>query len=140
MKRLLKIEFVRFCIVGGSGFLINLVLLTLLYKILGLPVFLAQLISGEVSLSSNFVLHHTWTYKQRNSDKSIKRLLLQFHATSWIAILGGAGLVYGGTHALHMEYIVALIITSLISLLWSFTWTRFVIWKKVNKKEDGINT
>jgi putative flippase GtrA len=140
MKRLLKIDFVRFCIVGASGFLINLVLLTLLYKILKMPIFFAQLISGEIALFSNFILHHNWTYKYRKSTKSVKSLLIQFHATSWIAIVGSAAIVYGGTHWLKVTYIVALVISALISLLWNFAWTKLVIWRPSSEaiKKEGV--
>jgi len=136
VKRLLGLDFVRFCLVGGSGFVINLALLTLLYRLLGIPVFIAQLVSGEVALFSNFLLHHNWTYKHKKVSKSIKNLVIQFHLTSWVAIIGSALLVSFGVHALHLSYIVALIITSAIALMWNFVWSKFVIWKHEHEHAD----
>lgn len=126
---LLQIDFVRFCLVGASGFTINFILLTLLYKHLGLHAFVAQLISGEVALFSNFMLHHHWTYNKKNVVKSIKQLLWQFHATSWIAILGSALIVSVCIHTLHLNYILALVISSVIALAWNFLWSKYYIWK-----------
>lgn len=127
--RLIKIDFIRFCIVGTLGFVINFVLLTLLYKVLGIHVFIAQLISSEVALFSNFILHHNWTYKHKVTKKTVKNLLIQFHMSSWTAIIGSALIVAGGVRLLHMHYLAALIIASAVGLVWNFAWTKFVIWR-----------
>jgi len=92
-------------------------------------VFVAQLLSGEVALFSNFILHHHWTYKGHNVSKTIGRLLVEFHITSWIAIVGSAALVTAGVSLLHLHYFVALVISSIIALGWNFGWTKFVIWR-----------
>jgi len=134
-KRLLKIEFIRFCIVGGTGFVINLVLLTLFRKFFGLPVFFAQLIGAEIALFSNFLLHHYWTYKNRHVQKSLITLLLQFHATTWPAIIGSALMVHAGERLLHLNDLLALTISSTVALAWNFVWSKFVIWKSVSPKE-----
>ena len=129
VKDLHKIDFVRFCIVGTLGFIINFSLLTLLFKVLGLHVFLAQLISSEIALFNNFVLHHNWTYRDNVTNKSIKNLLIQFHMSSWSAILGSSVIVTGAVKIFHLHYLVALIIASAFGLFWNFGWTKFVIWR-----------
>lgn len=129
IKDLHKVDFVRFCIVGTLGFLINFVLLTLLYKGLHINVFVAQLISSEIALFNNFILHHNYTYKDR-SNKSIKELLVQFHVSSWTAILGSAAIVALGVRVAHMHYFSALVIASAAGLLWNFAWTKLVIWRR----------
>lgn len=129
MRKLLKIDFVRFCVVGASGFVLNLTILSLLYKGLELPLFFAQLIAAEIALFSNFVLHHAWTYKANKVSKTIPQLALQFHISSWIAIIGSAILVSGGVQWLHLSYFVALVISSVIALGWNFGWTKLVIWR-----------
>ncbi len=136
IKNLHKIDFVRFCIVGVLGFVINFVLLTLLYKVLGLHIFIAQLISSEVALFSNFNLHHRWTYKDR-SNKSIKNLLIQFHVSSWTAIVGSAAIVAGGVHLLNMNYLIALVIASAVGLFWNFGWSKFVIWRHHGELQES---
>ena len=136
MKRLLGVDFVRFCMVGGLGFLINLFLLTLLFRMLHLPIFVSQLMAGEVALFSNFMLHHNWTYKHRKTNKSIQSLLIQFHVTSWVAIVGSALLVSVGVHTFHMMYVVALVFSSAIALMWNFVWSKFVIWKHEHEHVD----
>ena len=135
LERLLKIEFIRFCIVGGTGFVINFILLALLPKLFGIPIPLAQFVGAEVALFSNFIMHHNWTYKSKRVKKSIPSLLIQFHATTWPAILGSTVMVSVGVDVLHLSKLVALLISSAIALFWNFGWSKFVVWHDVTPKE-----
>jgi putative flippase GtrA len=126
---LLKIDFIRFCIVGGLGFVINLALLVLLKSVFGLNVFASQALAAEVALLCNFMLHHHWTYKQHHVKKTMRTLLLQFHATSWPAIAGSAALVGLGETILHLGNLAALCVSSIIALGWNFGWSKYVIWR-----------
>ena len=130
VKTLLQHDFIRFCIVGASGFVINAALLTLLDKNLGSP-FVAQLIEGEIALFSNFMFHNKWTYKKDVLvEKPFLRLVVQFHLTSWAAIIGSALLVGIGVKYVHLAPIVALAISSALALSWNFGWARYIIWRK----------
>ena len=129
LRRLLKIDFVRFSLVGGCGFVINLSILMLLYRGVHVSIFLAQLIGSEIALFFNFILHHKWTYKHRNIVSSIPTLLVQFHASSWAATLGSAALVGAQVKYLHLNYVVALVASSAVVLFWNYTWARSVIWR-----------
>lgn len=132
---LLRLDFIRFCIVGGIGFVVNFTLLTLLTKIVYLDVFLAQLISAELGLFGNFMLHHYWTYKRHHVEKTLPALLIQFHATSWPAILGSSVMVGGGERYLKLNSLAALAVSSVILLFWNFIWSKFVIWRDVAPAE-----
>jgi len=134
-ERLIKLDFVRFCIVGGLGFVINFVLLIGLMKFFGLPVEIAQLIGAEVALGTNFILHHNWTYKKHHVNKSLKSLIIQFHATTWPAILGSTIMVSISVEVFHMNKFLALVISSLVSLGWNFAWSKFVVWRDVTPEE-----
>jgi putative flippase GtrA len=135
LRRLLKIDFVRFCIVGGVGFVINFIILITLTKLFHSPIFLAQLIGSEIALFSNFLLHNSWTYRANKVKKSMTTLLVQFHATTWPAILGSTAMVSLGVEVFHMSKLVALIISSVIALLWNFVWSKYVVWRKVTPKQ-----
>lgn len=135
LEHIFKLEFVRFCIVGGTGFMINFFLLAILPKVFGLPLLISQFIGAEVALFSNFMLHHHWTYKSHKVDKSMKSLIIQFHATSWPAVLGSTVMVYAGVRLLHLNKLEALAISSAIALVWNYAWSKFVIWRDVTPKE-----
>lgn len=134
LNRLLKIDFIRFCIVGGTGFVINLVILLALRKFFGAPVFVAQFFGAEIALFSNFMLHHHWTYKDNHVEKSVPTLILQFHASSWPAILGSTVMVSVGVKVLHFNELLALVVSSIIALGWNFAWSKYVIWRDLPSK------
>ncbi len=134
LLRLLKIDFIRFCTVGGLGFVINFALLFLLHSLLGVHAFVSQLIAAEVALLCNFMLHHAWTYKRHHVTKPVRLLLVQFHATSWPAIIGSATLVSLGVMVLRLQDLTALALSSAIALGWNFFWSKYVIWKDVSKE------
>src|SRR3990172_9040991 len=100
VKDLHKIDFVRFCIVGTLGFIINFSLLTVFFKVLGFHIFVSQLLSSEIALFNN--------------------LLIQFHMSSWSAILGSAAIVTLSVRVFHLHYLVALVIASAVGLMWNF--------------------
>jgi len=135
LETLLRLEFVRFCIVGGLGFVINLIILVVLSKTVHAPIVVAQLIGAEVALGTNFILHHNWTYKAHHVNKSVKSLIIQFHATTWPAILGSTAMVSIGVSVLHISKFESLIVSSAVSLMWNFGWSKFVIWRDVTPKE-----
>lgn len=135
VQLLLKIDFIRFCIVGGTGFIINLIILVALRKFFDLPVFAAQFIGAEIALFSNFMLHHHWTYKAHHVEKSISKLIVQFHATSWPAILGSSIMVTVGEKVLRLSNLTALAVSASIALLWNFGWSKFVVWRDVKPNE-----
>lgn len=137
MKRLLQFDFVRFCVVGATGFAANFIILTVLYRLWGWPIFIAQLIASEVSLFSNFILHDRWTYKHKTVTKTVSQLLVQFHVSSWMAILGSALLISFMVDRLNWSYVIALIISSAIAMIWNFSWTKFVIWRNEQETYKG---
>jgi dolichol-phosphate mannosyltransferase len=137
INNLLKINFVRFCLVGTTGFIINYSLLTIQYKFLKMPIFISQLFSSEISLFSNFLLHHKWTYKRKKTNKSLKILIVQFHASSWVAIIGSTLAVSIMVNLISLNYVIALAISSLIALVWNFAWTNYVVWHHDESKEKA---
>lgn len=135
LHHLIKLDFVRFCIVGGTGFVINFMLLTIFRNALNFPVFLAQLIGAEIALFSNFMMHHHWTYKAHKVEKNIPTLLIQFHATTWPAIIGSTLMVTAGEKLLHFGNLLALAVSSAIALFWNFGWSKYVVWRDVTPAE-----
>jgi dolichol-phosphate mannosyltransferase len=57
-------RFVRFCLVGGSGVLVDMALLFLLSdpRALGLGLTRSKLVAAEAAIASNFLLNDAWTF------------------------------------------------------------------------------
>jgi len=55
------LELVRFCVVGGSGYVINVGLFWLAYR--DLPYMVAFMIAFAVAATNNFIWNRVWTFK-----------------------------------------------------------------------------
>jgi putative flippase GtrA len=64
IKYLDKYRFLRFAIVGGTGFLLNLGLLVVL-KELGLNYIPAVILATEITMTINYLLNNYWTFSHR---------------------------------------------------------------------------
>lgn len=83
-----KIRFIKFGIVGFTGFLINFLFLRL-FRSLGLSETLSWLFSTELSIINNFTWNNLWTFREE-SIKGVKETMvkfLQFNLTSGGALL-----------------------------------------------------
>jgi dolichol-phosphate mannosyltransferase len=136
INTLLKAQFIKFCLVGALGFFINYLILYFLNSILGLYIFVAQLIGSEIALFINFLLHHNWTYKEHLVKKTKTKLLIQFHLTSWPAIVGSAVMVTVLEKIFHLNNLIALGISSFIALMWNFLWSKHLVWRRVKPNTE----
>lgn len=63
------LRFIKFCIVGFSGVIVNLGILYLLKEYFGL-FFLASALAIEISIITNFILNDLWTFKDKGKKGS----------------------------------------------------------------------
>jgi putative flippase GtrA len=130
VRTLSQKDFVRFCMVGFIGFLINLVILKLLHDAWHWPIILATLIGAEAAYLSNFLFHNSWTYKHKPKvEKSFKKLLVQFHLSAWSGMLLNTIIVYIAVTFFHQDSAIGLVIASAVVLFWNYMWTKFYIWR-----------
>ncbi|HVK04469.1 MAG TPA: GtrA family protein [Armatimonadaceae bacterium] len=61
-------QFVKFCIVGLSSFTIDLGILLLLNKVLGLPLVFAATISFLIAVANGFYWNRRWTFRAHGGD------------------------------------------------------------------------
>ncbi len=114
VKPFLSARFVKFAFVGLSGVLVNLGSFALL-RLLRVHINLASAAAIEISILSNFVINHLWTFHDRRGDRAtLLHHGLRFHLVSlvggaiqfvvfvamnvaWLWVIGGTGAlrVYG---------------------------------------------
>ncbi len=115
-KRLIK-----FLIVGGSGFFLQMFTVWLCYLI-GIEQFIAAMIGGEVAIISNFVSNNLWTF---NDTKDIKEQghyvtrFIKFNLASLGSIALQGLVVYGAVELLgeHLQLFGRDVPTSLVTLI-----------------------
>ena len=78
-------EFVKYCIVGVSGLLVNLGLYIILTRLFHIQPALSSPIAIEASIVSNFFLNHLWTFKNRRNAQGLIKKLSNFHIVAGIA-------------------------------------------------------
>ena len=120
---------IRFGLVGGSGVLVNLGVLALLYTVLSLPLALASALAIQSAIITNFLGHHAYTF--RGVEGSIAKRFLAFESisitsafVSW-SILNGLALVLG-THPWWIIYaynLVAIAVGFGLNYLFNTTFT-----------------
>ena len=77
--------FIRFCVTGASGVLVNLGSFHLL-TVLGLHRYLASPIAIELSIISNFLINNHWTFADREMIGSGRIRGLKFNAVSLLSL------------------------------------------------------
>ena len=118
------LELVRFCVVGGSGYIINVGIFWLAYR--HLPYMVAFIISFTVAATSNFIWNRVWTFKIEHGEPHVQ--YARFLAVSLLALvidlISLALLVeVFGVHkpvAAAIAIVVATPVSFLGNKLWSF--------------------
>ena len=78
-------EFIKFCVTGSSGVVVNMGGYILLTRFLGIPIEIAAPIAIETSILSNFFLNNVWTFRNRETESYWLTKLLRFHAVVALA-------------------------------------------------------
>ena len=78
-------DFIRYCLVGLVGMLVNIGAYLLLNRYFQIPLQAASLMAIEASIVSNFLLNNYWTFKTRPKKLSMIRRMLNFHIAAGIS-------------------------------------------------------
>jgi len=121
-------RFLKFCIVGISGLIVNQGLLWLLTEFARVFYLVSSIVAIESSIISNFILNDLWTFKKERKGKFLKRLL-RFNIARIFALGINFSILLGLT-SLGMHYlisnlfgiVVATLFTYLSSLCWVWKW------------------
>jgi dolichol-phosphate mannosyltransferase len=127
---------IKFLIVGGFGFLLQLILYRFLIVLTHFPLGADSFLSAQLAIFSNYNLNNLWTFKHEKTKswKSYFVKMIGFYATSNTGvILIQSGLVQLGEvlfgRGFPLPYVYFVIGTGLL-MVYNFTVYRFVIWRK----------
>lgn len=129
-----KQRFIKFAVVGGTGFIVNFVGLELLKKT-GLSTYWATFAATEASIISNFILNNIWTFKDKiiTSVKDVITQFLKFNLSSLFAVIvqplivSGASKWLGDTSLVHFGALV--IALAFVVVPYNYTVYNLFIWK-----------
>jgi dolichol-phosphate mannosyltransferase len=123
--------FVKFCLVGGSGVLVNMGLYWLLTRRGGLPTTLAAAISIETSILSNFILNNFFTFRRRNvpGTRPFFQRLLKFNLFSLAGLGINLGLLWLFHDYLGIYDMLSMFFAILIVTLWNYLVNTWWTWR-----------
>jgi dolichol-phosphate mannosyltransferase len=128
--------FGKFLVVGGTGFIIQLVVYRILIGATSLPLGLANLASAQLAIFSNYNLNNLWTFKHEKSKNLVTYFvkMIGFFASSNIGvIIIQSGLIQLGEILFGRKYLlpyVYFVLATGVLLIYNFLMYRFVIWRK----------
>jgi len=125
-------RFLRFCVVGGSGVVVNNTILLGLVEGLRVPPVAGAVVATECAIMSNFLLNDRWTFGdvRRTVVCSLPRRFASYN----LLTLGGLLLSVGALALLHgvagLHYLAANVVGICVGTLWNYgsnhewTWRR----------------
>jgi dolichol-phosphate mannosyltransferase len=121
-------KLVKFGIVGGTGILVNTVVLYLLYDEVHLPLVLASVLAVETAIVNNFVWNNRWTFGERSFS------LVRFGSFNLVSI-GGLVISTGTLYALNewagVYYLLANLVGIALATAWNFGLSFFWTWGRL---------
>src|SRR5438552_11527656 len=91
------VQFVKFCVVGASSFLIDVGVSYFLHYHLGLALILAKTISFTLAVTNGFVWNSRWTFETTEARKHHERYAMFFavNVVGWALNVGIVTLICG---------------------------------------------
>ena len=130
MGKLLEVDFIRFGIVGVSGFTVTVIAKHIASKVFHLTTTPSIFFGSEIGLISNFILHERWTYKRINHKyKPIYRKFLHFQLSSLSGVLIITVIGSIMVKVIGKDTIFGLVIAASIAMFWNFFWTKYFIFR-----------
>lgn len=133
-------QFIKFCVVGGLGTLLNLFILFTSVEFFDLWYILAAAIAFIIVVTFNFTLNKYWTFKDTKKKKNI--VVEQY--LKYIAI-GGIGMginilvLFILVEFLDLWYIFAEILAIIVATLWNFEGSRYIVFGIKKNKYNLMN-
>ncbi len=136
IKEKLAGSFGKFLVVGGIGFIIQLIVYRTLISATTLPLGLANLFSAQLAIFSNYNLNNLWTFKHektKNLTAYVVKMIGFFASSNTGVIIIQSGLVQLGELLFGRKYplpYVYFVLATGVLLIYNFSMYRFVIWRR----------
>lgn len=132
-KYLYKHSFMRYLLIGGSTFALDILMLFTLHAKLDVKIAAATSIAYWVSITYNFLLNRYWTFSISEKED------LQKHITSYFLLLVinyFFTVVFVSFFSHHMSYILAKALAVIIQMTWTYYLYKNYIFTSKNQIEE----
>jgi dolichol-phosphate mannosyltransferase len=126
----LPVRFISFALIGGTGILVHLGILTILFKLFGAQFAVSQAVATFAAITSNFVLNNLLTYRdQRLHGWRLLLGWLSFNLVCGIGALANVG-VANWIYAQNSRWLVSAIAGIAVGIVWNYAMSSIVTWSK----------
>ena len=127
-------RFVKFCLVGGSGVLVNMGLTWLLTEKAGIFYALSNVIAIETAIITNYLLNYSFTFRDRRvaGKKSFIVKMAQFNLVSLGGMIINVGILSFFTEIVGLHYLISNLIGIAGATLWNYFVNNWWTWKDSN--------
>lgn len=124
-------RFIKFCIVGGGGFILDEGLLALLTEMAGLPYMLSGAIAAETTILGVFALNEVWTFGdiRRLSRGSFAVRAAKFNAARIAGLALSLGILFALTESGGIHYLASNIVAVAMGTIFNYWTSRRWVWK-----------
>lgn len=131
-------SFIKFVITGGIGFFLDFAILYLLYRVVGWPIWLSQLLSAESAVLSNFMFNNFWSfsYKRQAGKRRFLKNLIKFHGVSTGSLLMQTTAItaYEFFFGDNYVFVFKVFMIFVVIIPYSYILYNRVVWKQKKKK------
>jgi dolichol-phosphate mannosyltransferase len=123
-------RFLKFCIVGGSGVIVNLGTLYALVEFFHLGETVSWTIAVILSIMSNFILNNLFTYSDKKSEshkESVRRLTYYYIISMGVMVVNYS--IYHLGRSMGFHYILSAFIGIIVATSLNFLLTTKFVWK-----------
>lgn len=124
-------RFLKFCLVGGSGVVVNLGTYWLLTRGGDVKDLVAEPVGIELSILSNFALNELWTFRDRRlaGNDGVLHRVLKFNLVCGMGALLNFGVFYFLTRVFDLYDMLAILVAIMGATLFNFGFNKWWTWK-----------
>lgn len=126
------LRFVKFCVVGTMGILINEGLLWILTELFGLFYLISAVIGIETSILSNFTLNDSWTFRDLRHS-SVSTTMMRALKCNLVYIVGftiNVIILWTLTEFFGIRYLISNLFGIIGAVFWNYSGCLKWIWKR----------
>lgn len=125
-------RFAKYCVIGGSGIVVNTMILYSFTNFLGISyLLLSSAIAYETSIITNFIMNDKWTFKETiipGKSHSFFTRAIYFNWTMLLGAIYGILLLYTFTKWLSINYIISNLVSIGIVTIWRYYISMTTVW------------
>lgn len=133
LNKSLHKQFAKFAIVGFSNTLIDWTVYFLITRFITLfsdELVLSKAISFIVAVTNSFYWNRRWTFESQSVSNA---LFIPFLIVNIVSLIINTGALFISMQLFSINELTSLIIATSFTLIWNFTGSKFIVFRKENK-------